>query len=116
MNPDHALVLPDSRARDAKGLVMMGGEVWQPIYCANCGTEGGLCPQEHTTFFFWLCNDCFRAMGEITNLYLMPDEVFWQRVKDEQLEKYGRLLSTEELADVVAADVSPLATLVKQGH
>jgi len=107
-------ILPDCRTRDARGLVMVNGAYWQPVFCANCHTEGGLTPED-STFFFWLCNDCFATMGEVTNLYMMPDEVFWATVQQEQVERFGRLLRPEELTDVVRADSSPLATLIKQG-
>jgi hypothetical protein len=113
--PSPSNVLPDCRSREARGAVLVNGVYWQPVYCANCGADGGLTPED-STFFFWLCNSCFATMGEITNVYLMPDEVYWERVKEEQLEKYGRLLTSDELATVVAADATPLATLIKQGR
>ena len=110
-----ASVLPDCRSREARGLTFICGVPWQPIYCASCGAAGGMVPQENTTFAFWLCNPCFATHGELTNVMMMPDEVFWGHVAQEQMEKYGRLLTNEELTDVVAADGSPLATLIKQG-
>jgi hypothetical protein len=42
--------------------------------------------------------------------------VFWAQVQEEQIESRGRLLSSAELLDVVAADSSPLATLIKEGR
>lgn len=109
-------MVPDCRARAGRGAMRgPGGLFYVPIYCANCHAEGGLVPEENTTFAFWLCNPCFRTMGEITNTMAMPDEVFWERVKQEQLERYRRLLTPQELLTVVEADASPLATLVKAG-
>jgi hypothetical protein len=88
-----------------------------PIFCANCGAEnGGLVPEENMTHVFWLCTPCFETHGEVAGTLVMPDEVFWQKVKEEQLEKYNRELSEAELVAVVAADASPLATLIKEGR
>ena len=111
MTPD---ILPDSRLARSVGMKQMGGIWWVPIYCAFCGAEGGLVPEENTTFVFWMCNSCFKTHGEITNLYVMPDEVFWEKVKQEQLTEFGRFLTEQELVQVVEADASPLATLIKQ--
>ncbi len=107
-------VLPDSRSQQLRNGQYRGGMWWVPIYCANCGGEGGLVPEDTTNFVFYLCNDCFALCGEITNTYVMPDEVFWEKVKQEQVEKYGRYLTQVELERVVAEDASPLATLIKQ--
>jgi len=107
-------ILPDSRLARSKGAQNRAGVWWVPIYCAFCGAEGGFVPEENTTFIFWMCNPCFETHGEITNLYVMPDEVFWEKVKQEQIETYGRLLTLSELVEIVAADASPLATLIKQ--
>lgn len=113
---DRQLILPDSRTKEAKNLVTINGEYWVPIFCANCGCDGGLVPEKNMTFVFWLCNPCFETHGAITNLHAMPEEVFWEKVKLEQLESHGRLLGIEELIEIVAADASPLATLIKEGR
>ena len=120
--------LPDSRTiatragMTPKNSVWMNGGFWQHVYCASCGVQGGLVPEENMTYAFWLCNDvpgqhgCFRKYGYLTALMVMPDEIFWEEVKAEQIEKYGRLLSNEEVTEVVARDSSPLATLIKEGR
>src|SRR6266550_120985 len=104
-------VLPDSRPAHSTGSKMLNGSWWAPIFCANCGAPGGMAPEENMTFIFWLCTPCFESHGEIVKTYVMPDEVFWEKVKQEQLALYGRYLTEQELVDVVAADASPLATL-----
>jgi hypothetical protein len=73
-------------------------------------------PEENMTYAFWLCNECFKTYGHLTAMMVLPDEHFWAEVKAEQLEKYGRLLSNEEITEIVAADSSPLATLIKEGR
>lgn len=107
-------LLPDSRARQAKGVVRGYGMNWVPIFCANCGKDGGMCPEENMTFICWLCAYCAETYGKIAGTLMMPDEIFWEKVKQEQLAAYGRYLTDLELAAVVEADASPLATLVKQ--
>jgi hypothetical protein len=66
------------------------------------------------TFMFWLCNDCFKKYGELAGTMVVPDQVWWQRIKEESLEAYGRELSHEELQAVADSDTSPLATLIRE--
>lgn len=115
-NFDNPTVLPDSRAKVTKNVIFRAGVAWVPIFCANCGAKGGSVPEENMTFVFWQCAPCHEKYGALTTMAVMPDEVFWEQVKQEQLEKYGRILTDQELIDVVAADASPLATLVKEGR
>lgn len=111
-------LLPDSRARDPKGLILnspMGALV--PVFCANCGRGPfGHCPEQGTTFMFYQCQPCADRLGPIVGTYLMPDEVFYQRLRDEQLESHGRYLTGAELAaELEANPSSALATLVTKG-
>lgn len=110
-------ILPDSRLKTVftpKGMVQsIKFGMWEPIFCANCGKEGGLCPTENMNFMFWLCNNCANTYGQIAGTMMMPDEVFWEQMRLQQLESYGRYLSEQEVAAVVEADASPLAKLIK---
>jgi hypothetical protein len=111
-------VLPSSRCEEIvtpRGVLWHRGMWWVPIYCPSCGTDGGYTPQD-STFLFWLCQECYEKYGDQTQFYVMPDEVFWQRLADEQLESYGRMLEMHELEAIVAADASPLATLIREGR
>lgn len=108
--------LPDSRAREPKGLVWSPQGWMVPIFCANCGKEGGVVTQEHCTYAFWLCDLCFERCGKLTGMLVVPDSVFWEKVRNEQLEAFGRLLSHEEMERVVREDSTPLATLIKEGR
>lgn len=111
--PDRKDILPDSRARETRNRIFTPGGAWIPIFCASCGKDGGSCPEENMTFIFYLCNDCFKKHGHLTGTMVMPDEVFWAKVKEEQMASFGRYLTELELAAVVEADASPLATLIK---
>lgn len=109
-------ILPDSRRRDRRQFVPSALGNQTPIFCANCGADGGLVPEESCTFAFYLCNPCFATCGELTTFAVMPDEVFFEKLKQEQLASYGRYLTEPEVAAIVAADASPLATLIKEGR
>lgn len=111
-----APILPDSRAQGRRGAKQICG-VWHiPIFCANCHREGGMVPEENMTFAYWVCTPCYEKLGDVVNTYVMPDEVFWEKVKQEEHEKYGRDLTDQERLVVADSDTSPLATLYKQGR
>lgn len=111
----YAEILPDSRLqRASKGATWRGGAWWVPVYCANCGKPYGLVPEENCVFACWLCNDCQPKWGQVAGLMLMPDEVFWEKVNQEQLDKHGRLLSETELVAEVEKSTS-LGKLIQQG-
>lgn len=105
-------ILPDSRAKNTKGRIFTPAGAFIPIYCANCGVHGGTCPEENMNFMFYLCQNCADTHGPIANTMLMPDELFYQKLKDEQLAAHGRYLNEFELSAIVAEDASPLATLI----
>ena len=107
-------LLPDCRAKNTKGRIFAANGVWVPVFCANCGCEGGWCPEENMTFLFYQCNKCSEKYGDITGTMKMPDEVFWDLLAQEQLESHGRFLDHQELLQVVEEDASPLATLIKE--
>ena len=85
-------VLPDCRTLTPKGAVHLSGwGSWIPIFCANCGKEGGKVPEENMTFIFWLCDNCFETCGKIAGTMAVPDEVVWEQIRQEQLTKQGNL-------------------------
>ena len=93
-----ANILPDSRAKTTRGRIFVGSQAWVPVFCANCGKEGGSCPEENMTFMFYLCPSCFESKGAITNTMVMPDEVFWRKVR-----QLGQLLADQGF-DATAVD------------
>lgn len=109
-------ILPDSRMQDRRQFIpsVLGNLV--PVFCGNCGKRGPDCYEENMTFMFWLCRPCAETYGPIAGTMLMPDEVYWEKLKQEQLATYGRFLTEAELVAIVAADASPLATLIKEGR
>jgi hypothetical protein len=107
------LILPDSRPKVQKNVVRLGNLDWVPIYCANCGCDGGLVPAEHCNFAFYLCVPCADKWEPLAGTFMVPDEVFWQKVHDEQMEKYGRILSPDELVEVLKDPENSLTKLCK---
>lgn len=107
-------ILPDSRPRETKGRIFTrNGVTWVPFYCANCFKHCGSCP-ETSTFLFYLCPKCFETHGEIAGTMIVPDQVFYERVAQEQQEAHGRPLTHAEMVQVVQEDCTPLATLLKE--
>jgi hypothetical protein len=111
-------LLPDSRMRDRakgrKGARWHMGMWWVPVYCANCGTPYGYVPEQNCDFACWLCNKCQETHGQIANTMQMPDEVFWKKVEEAQLEHYAQILGPEELLRLLEEGDSPLAKLMKE--
>jgi len=113
-------VLPDSRLKDKdKGNTRLAFANlcpmnWVPIFCANCGAKGGFVPEENCTFAFYLCNDCAEKWSPLVGTMAVPDDIFWQKVREAQVEKYGRELSVQELAAALAEQESDLAKLAKE--
>lgn len=65
-------------------------------------------------FACYVCDGCAEKYGsEHLGAYVEPDVVFWQRVKQEQLDQYGRELTQQELESAVQDEANPLSLLVK---
>ena len=105
-------ILPDCRAKVQKNIVRLGQTNWTPIYCASCGADGGIVPSDNHDFAFYLCMKCSESYGQIDGVYMEPDAVFWERVVQEQLAEYGRLLTPEEQCDILKGD-NTLSRLAK---
>jgi hypothetical protein len=106
-----APLLPDCRTKVQKTVVRLGELNWVPIYCANCGCDGGLVPAEQCDFAFYLCIPCSETIGPIVGTYMEPDAVFWEKVAQEQIAKYGRMLRHDELVEACKDENSTLAKL-----
>lgn len=106
-------LLPDCRLTTRPAGVNRGlAGTWLPVFCANCGADGGLVP-EGATFLFYLCNTCAATYGQVAGTMLMPDEVFFQRLAEAQLERYGRYLRPAEWAVIGENPSHPLHVLLR---
>lgn len=108
-------ILPDCRAKDTKNRIFSPMGAWVPVFCANCGDHGGNVPEENMNFAFYMCPKCFERLGHLTCTMVMPDEVFFEKIKQEQLASFGHYLTQEEIGAVVEANDTPLARLLTKG-
>jgi len=107
-------LLPDSRPKETKRVTAFRGLNWVPIFCANCGADGGWVPEENCTFAFYLCDPCAVRHGKIDGTYMVPDEAFFEKVKEAQVEKFGRVLTPQETADALGQEEHILSKLAKE--
>lgn len=107
-------ILPDSRTKTVRGRISVKGVNYIPIYCANCGADGGGVPEEHCTFAFYLCNACCEKHGPIAGTYVEPDAVFFEKVRQAQLEQCGREMTLEEIAKALDNADHPLSKLARE--
>lgn len=89
-------ILPDCRARRSVGEVEIDGITYVQVYCMNCGRKGPVVTKENCTFAGYLCTPCSETWGNIAGTYMMPDQVFFQKCAEAEMEKYGRVLTDEE--------------------
>lgn len=113
-------ILPGSAARVSKNLKFSNGMFWVPIFCANCGADGGMVPEETKDVAFYLCdsnqNDCAARYGPIAGTMPIPDEVFWAAVRAECLAQKGRDFTAEEVILAINDETNPLAKLARERY
>jgi hypothetical protein len=114
-------LLPDSRLRVPRGIVRGEHSTsyklmlnWAPIYCANCGRDGGAVPADTCNFAFYLCEPCAEKLPPIEGTYVEPDIVFWQKVKEAQLEAYGQELTPAEIVEALKDGNHMLSKLARE--
>jgi hypothetical protein len=64
------LVLPDARTDNRKKTKPGPLGHMYPVYCVNCGADGGLVIAE---FFFYLCEKCAETWGRLPLPEIPPD-------------------------------------------
>lgn len=99
-------LLPNCIAeRSERSIVWSNGMEWLPIFCANCGKDGGMVLkvdwERVKNFAFYLCEPCAERWAPLTNMSIAPDEAFWRRVHDVQIEQFGRELTDAELVEAL---------------
>jgi hypothetical protein len=113
-------ILPNSLASDkTRGVVFRDGEPYLPLYCANCNKDSGTFVRDTElpdNFAFYLCDPCGDKWGGLAGYMLSPDEAFWATVKAEQIEKYGRELSGDEVATALTDSEHVLSKLARDRY
>ncbi len=91
------------------------GCFWVPIFCANCGADGGFVPDvPEAKRAFYLCdNGCVEKFGTIAGKMAVSNEIFWEKLKAEQMELYGRQLTNQELDEALKDEHNILTKLSK---
>ena len=82
-------LLPDSRLKRLTPKTVPHKE-WgtaQQIFCANCGKDGGLIPEQNSTFAFYLCDECWEVHGSLTEFLAIPESEVRRDARLRQLEK-----------------------------
>jgi hypothetical protein len=111
--------LPNSIPRSKKVDYSMSspGREWLYLFCASCGADGGRVlatdVPNREEFAFYLCNDCAGKHGAIDGTYTVPDEVFFQKVREASIERRGRELQPHEILVELDDPHSFLTKLVK---
>lgn len=110
-------ILPNSLPRQKKVDVNLSckGMNWLYLFCASCGADGGRVLETDVPeqFAFYLCNPCAVKYGPLANTYMEPDSVFWQKVKEAQLEREKRQLQAHEIVEALKDDNHYLSKLAK---
>lgn len=106
-------ILPDSRPRERKGIVLVDGVNFTPVYCINCGKPAGMVPCEMITHVTALCDDgCAGKYGDLASTYQDPDSVFRENL-GEALSPLGRTVTLEELNRMLEQPSPALAALAR---
>lgn len=118
---------PSSRLSDDKGVILQpGGIRWVPLFCANCHCKSSMYVIESDwdtvkNFASYLCDEnapchhnCAAKWSPLLDVGMTPDEVFWQKVKDAQLEAFGRELQPEEIVEALKDENHILSKLAKE--
>ena len=82
-------ILPECRAKVTRGVVPSSRGNQVPIFCANCGIDGGWVPEKYCTFAFYLCDPCAEKHGDPAHFYKEPNAVFFERVAAAQQDALG---------------------------
>lgn len=111
-------VLPNCIAtRSAKVVQWANGMRWIPIFCANCGKSGGMVLETDwervKNFAFYLCDPCGEKWSPLADYAIAPDEAFWMKVREAQIEDYGRELTGVELVEILKDDTHRITRLCK---
>jgi hypothetical protein len=102
-------VLPDSRCKAATGTVAISGVNHVPIFCMNCGVQGGLVTERGVNFVGWMCDSCQEKYPLPPGTYALPDDEHNRKVAEE----WAKLGSIERVVEELKNDHSTLARLAK---
>lgn len=110
-------VLPDSRAKDRKGVISgPNGVNYVPIYCINCGKSAGMVPEKLITHVTALCDEgCAGKYGDLAATYRDADEIFRENL-GEALGPLGRTVTLGQLEAMLEEPSPALAALARDWY
>jgi len=112
-------VLPNCLAREPRGLIESKCLQHRPVFCANCGCQSPYYASETIPYAFWLCEDrtgqrdCSAKWQHLVGLLPIPDEVFFELVKQASIEHDGRELTAAEQAEALKSSDHYLSKLAR---
>lgn len=115
-------ILPNSIPNNPKvdWSLSSGGMRWLYLFCANCGALGGRVLETDLpeNYAFYLCgeetNNCVDKWGDMPGTFVIPDEAFFAKVKQAEIEEYGRNLNPVEQAIELGNEFSVLSKLKRE--
>lgn len=111
-------VVPNSVTRERRGVVVRAGVPWVPIFCAGCGVDGGMVPEESidsgTGWVCYLCDECATKYGDQAGFMVVPDMIWAEKFNNALIEKYGRLLTEVELLEQLRDPNSLVTKLARE--
>lgn len=90
-----------------------------PVFCASCGCDSGYRVSGGIGHAFFLCEDrpgqknCWAKWQHLVGMRPVPDEVFFERVKQAQLERDGRELGGHEVLEALTNSDHYLSKLAR---
>lgn len=90
------------------------GVWWVRVFCISCGRRQGLVTEENMRNCSFICDHpCAEKYGRIEGAWAVSDAEFFRNVEQEQIERYGRVLTAPEMANVLSDVNNPFAALVR---
>ncbi len=112
-------VLPNSLTKDKKvdWSMSVPGREWMFLYCASCGTDMGRVLKADIPnvdeYAGALCDPCAEKYGGLPGTWATPDAMFWEKVREAQLERQQRELTAGEVLKELDDPSSYLHKLIK---
>lgn len=107
-------MLTDGRAREPRDRVFRAGRWHVPVFCGSCHRDDGqMVPEDACDFAFYLCEPCAETYGDLDGVEMIPDEVWFARIRDAQIDDYGRELTLIEQVDELSNPDSALSKLAR---
>lgn len=116
-------LLPDCRLttpkRTTRIVNKLGSINYTPLFCANCGADGGMVPEyvpqvQGYNFAFYLCDPCAEKWSALAGTMLIPDQAYWLKLREMQMSDYGHELTSEEVVIELQNPTSKLSRFVSE--